>query len=125
MEEVGLSGEILHRFPHEFSGGQRQRISIARALIASPDILLADEPVSALDVSVRKKVLTLIDRLVHERHLTLLFVSHDLNVIRSVCSSVVVMHEGRIVEAGPVDEVFTNPKAEYTKQLLAAIPHLG
>lgn len=125
LEEVGLSGEILHRFPHEFSGGQRQRISIARALIASPDILLADEPVSALDVSVRKKVLTLIDRLVHERHLTLLFVSHDLNVIRSVCSSVVVMHEGRIVEAGPVDEVFTNPKAEYTKQLLAAIPHLG
>lgn len=125
LEEVGLSGEILDRFPHEFSGGQRQRISIARALIASPDILLADEPVSALDVSVRKKVLALIDRLVHERHLTLLFVSHDLNVIRSVCSSVVVMHEGRIVEAGPVDEVFANPKAEYTKQLLAAIPHLG
>lgn len=124
LEEVGLDAGMMNRLPHEFSGGQRQRISIARALVSSPDILLADEPVSALDVSVRAKVLALLDRLVSERQLTMLFVSHDLHVVRSLCTTVAVMREGKIVEYGPTEDVFNNPQHEYTKALIEAIPSL-
>ncbi|CAB0742800.1 ABC transporter ATP-binding protein [Corynebacterium diphtheriae] len=124
LEEVGLDAGMMNRLPHEFSGGQRQRISIARALVSSPDILLADEPVSALDVSVRAKVLALLDRLVSERQLTMLFVSHDLHVVRSLCTTVAVMREGKIVEYGLTEDVFNNPQHEYTKALIEAIPSL-
>lgn len=124
LEEVGLDAGMMNRLPHEFSGGQRQRISIARALMSSPDILLADEPVSALDVSVRAKVLALLDRLVRERQLTMLFVSHDLHVVRSLCTTVAVMREGKIVEYGLTEDVFNNPQHEYTKALIEAIPSL-
>lgn len=124
LEEVGLNAGMMNRLPHEFSGGQRQRISIARALVSSPDILLADEPVSALDVSVRAKVLALLDRLVSERQLTMLFVSHDLHVVRSLCTTVAVMREGKIVEYGLTEDVFNNPQHEYTKALIEAIPSL-
>ncbi|MBG9330344.1 ABC transporter ATP-binding protein [Corynebacterium belfantii] len=124
LEEVGLDADMLNRLPHEFSGGQRQRISIARALVSSPDILLADEPVSALDVSVRARVLALLDRLVSERQLTTLFVSHDLHVVRSLCTTVAVMREGKIVEYGATEDVFNNPQHEYTKALIEAIPSL-
>lgn len=124
LEEVGLDADMMNRLPHEFSGGQRQRISIARALVSSPDILLADEPVSALDVSVRARVLALLDRLVSERQLTMLFVSHDLHVVRSLCTTVAVMREGKIVEYGATEDVFNNPQHEYTKALIVAIPSL-
>lgn len=126
LTEVGLdAADMLDRFPHEFSGGQRQRISIARALAPRPKILLADEPVSALDVSVRKKVLELIDTLVSEHSLSLVFVSHDIQVVRSVCTTVAVMNQGRIVEYGPTAEVLTTPATAYTRSLIDAIPSLN
>ena len=124
LGEVGLGPEVLDRFPHEFSGGQRQRISIARALGPKPAILLADEPVSALDVSVRKQVLDLLARLVDEYGITLVFVSHDLNVVRHICTTVMVMDQGKIVEQGPVDKVYAHPSHDYTRILLDAVPHL-
>ncbi|WP_080793820.1 dipeptide ABC transporter ATP-binding protein [Corynebacterium pacaense] len=124
LAQVGLGAEVIDRYPHEFSGGQRQRISIARALSVKPEILLADEPVSALDVSVRKPVLDLLAQLVDEYGLTLVFVSHDLSVVRHICTSVVVMDHGRIVERGRVDEVYDHPRSEFTRALLDAIPVL-
>jgi len=124
LAEVGLPADAAGRYPHQFSGGQRQRISIARAVAGKPEILLADEPVSALDVSVRAQVLDLLDRLVDEYGLTLVFISHDLSVVREVCTSVAVMHQGRIVEHGPTEQVWANPQHEYTRSLLAAIPRL-
>ncbi|WP_109472280.1 ATP-binding cassette domain-containing protein [Ornithinimicrobium cavernae] len=124
LQAVGLSPEAATRFPHQFSGGQRQRISIARALSVKPQILVADEPVSALDVSVRAQVLNLIADLVDELALTLVFVSHDLSVVRHVCDRVAVMNEGQIVEMGPVDEVYENPQHPYTRELIAAVPTL-
>ncbi len=124
LGEVGLGAEILDRYPHEFSGGQRQRISIARALGPKPAILLADEPVSALDVSVRRQVLDLLSKLVDEYGITLVFVSHDLTVVRHICTTVVVMDQGRIVEHGRVDKVYADPHHEYTRTLLEAIPRL-
>jgi len=124
LAEVGLPGDAADRYPHQFSGGQRQRISIARAVAGKPEVLLADEPVSALDVSVRAQVLELLDELVDEYGLTLVFISHDLSVVREVCSTVAVMREGRIVEHGPTEEVWANPQHEYTKSLLAAIPRI-
>ena len=124
LAEVGLPADAVDRYPHQFSGGQRQRISIARAVAGKPEILLADEPVSALDVSVRAQVLELLDELVDEYGLTLVFISHDLSVVREVCSTVAVMYQGRLVEHGPTEDVWANPQHEYTRSLLAAIPHL-
>jgi ABC-type glutathione transport system ATPase component len=125
LAAVGLSPDAADRFPHQFSGGQRQRISIARALAPRPGILLADEPVSALDVSVRAQVLNLITDLVADLALTLVFVSHDLSVVRHVCDRVAVMHQGHIVETGPTREVYDHPQHPYTRQLVSAVPSLG
>jgi peptide/nickel transport system ATP-binding protein len=122
LTEVGLSEAAAHRYPHQFSGGQRQRISTARALAPSPGILLADEPVSALDVSVRAQVLNLISDLVDELDLTLVFVSHDLSVVRHLCDRVAVMNAGEIVETGSVEQVWRDPQHPYTRRLLAAVP---
>ncbi len=124
LDAVGLSPEAADRFPHQFSGGQRQRISIARALAPSPSILLADEPVSALDVSVRAQVLNLITDLVGELGLTLVFVSHDLSVVRHVCDRVAVMSEGEIVETGSTQQIFDAPQHPYTQRLLRAAPSM-
>lgn len=124
LQEVGLDPAHMHCYPHEFSGGQRQRISLARALAPQPSILLADEPVSALDVSVRKRVLELIDDLVNRHQLTLVFVSHDIAVVRSLCTTVAVMNQGEIVEYGPVTEVLGNPNHPYTRKLIEAVPQL-
>ncbi|MDF5821405.1 ABC transporter ATP-binding protein [Corynebacterium felinum] len=124
LTQVGLEPAMAQRFPHEFSGGQRQRISLARAIAPRPAILLADEPVSALDVSVRKKVLALLDELVSEYDLTLVFVSHDMDVVRSVCTDVVVMCDGVVVEQGVVEEVLDSPAHPYTRSLIDAVVHL-
>jgi len=122
MEAVGLDYADADRYPHEFSGGQRQRIAIARALAPKPHVLIADEPVSALDVSVRAQVLNLLDDLVDRFGLTMIFVSHDLRVVRHVCSTAVVMQAGRVIEAGPAASVFDDPQQDYTRRLLAAVP---
>ena len=124
LEAVGLPEEVRHRYPHQFSGGQRQRIAIARALSTHPSVLLADEPVSALDVSVRAQILNLLARLAGAYDLTLVFVSHDLTVVRHVCDTIAVMRRGRIVEQGPADEVTSAPQHDYTRQLLSAVPSL-
>ena len=122
LETVGLTGEMLDRYPHEFSGGQRQRISIARALALDPKLVIADEPVSALDVSVRSQVLNLMVRLQRERHLTYIFISHDLSVVEYISDSIAIMYLGRIVEKGPTDRIFAHPAHPYTRALIAAIP---
>jgi len=124
LEAVGLDHSAADRYPHQFSGGQRQRISIARALAPDPRILVADEPVSALDVSLRAQVLNLINDLVDRFALTLVFVSHDLAVVRHLCERVVVVHEGVVVESGPTDRVYAAPEHPYTRQLVGAIPTL-
>ncbi|MDO5635595.1 MAG: ATP-binding cassette domain-containing protein [Micrococcus sp.] len=124
LERVGLSAEAADRYPHQFSGGQRQRISVARALAPGPHILVADEPVSALDVSVRAQVLNLIDEVVEAFGLTLIFVSHDLSVVRHVCDRIAVMQQGEIVEVGETEAMFADPQHDYTRSLLAAIPEL-
>nr|WP_166970736.1 ABC transporter ATP-binding protein [Brevibacterium atlanticum] len=121
---VDLDGQSLRRYPHQFSGGQRQRISIARALVTRPQILVADEPVSALDVSVRAQVLNLLTDLVEDYALTLLFVSHDLGVVRHLCSQIIVMKDGRIVETGATDDIYSDPQEDYTRRLIAATPSL-
>jgi oligopeptide transport system ATP-binding protein len=122
LERVGLAPEHYNRFPHEFSGGQRQRIGVARALALRPKLIVADEPVSALDVSIRAQIVNLLADLQEELSLTYVFVAHDIGVVRHVSERIAVMHEGKIVEEGPADRVCEQPRHAYTKQLLAAVP---
>ncbi len=125
LTKVGLPEDALQRYPHEFSGGQRQRIGIARALAVRPKFLICDEPVSALDVSVQAQILNLLKDLQGEFQLTLLFIAHDLAVVRHMSDRIVVMHHGKIVEQGDADEVCENPRHDYTQTLLDAVPVLA
>ena len=122
LAEVGLLPEFATRFPHEFSGGQRQRIGVARALIMQPEFIIADEPISALDVSIRAQVLNLLSKLQQERGLTYLFISHDLSVMRFICDRIAVIHKGVLVELAETEKLFAHPLHPYTKALLSAIP---
>ena len=119
---MGLLPEFASRFPHEFSGGQRQRIGIARAMVMQPEFIIADEPISALDVSIRAQVLNLMAKVQRERGLTYLFISHDLSVMRFICDRVAVVHKGVIVELAETEELFKHPVHPYTQSLLSAIP---
>ena len=122
LERVGLSADDMNRFPHEFSGGQKQRIALARALAVNPSLLVADEPVSALDVSIQSEVLRLIDQFQDELGLAVVVISHDLGVVQEICDRVAVMYLGEFVEVGPTEELFTDPQHPYTRALLSAIP---
>ena len=122
LADVGLLPEFASRFPHEFSGGQRQRIGIARALVMNPEFIIADEPISALDVSIRAQVLNLMSQLQRERGLTYLFISHDLSVMRFICDRIAVIHKGLIVEMADTEQLFRHPLHPYTRALLSAIP---
>jgi len=122
LAEVGLLPEFATRFPHEFSGGQRQRIGVARALIMQPEFIIADEPISALDVSIRAQVLNLLSELQRERALTYLFISHDLSVMRFICDRIAVIHKGVLVELAETEQLFAHPLHPYTRALLSAIP---
>lgn len=122
MNRVGLSPEHMYKYPHEFSGGQRQRIAIARAIAPRPALLLADEPVSALDVSIQSQILNLLTDLTKQLGISMLFISHDLSVVHYIADHIAVMQRGKIVEYGTADAVFNTPQHEYTKTLLAAIP---
>ena len=122
LSDVGLLPEFASRFPHEFSGGQRQRIGIARSLIMEPEFIIADEPISALDVSIRAQVLNLMSKLQKERGLTYLFIAHDLSVMRFICDRIAVIHKGVIVELSETEKLFAHPLHPYTRALLSAIP---
>ncbi|MDF2948853.1 MAG: Oligopeptide transport ATP-binding protein OppF [Sedimentibacter sp.] len=122
MDQVGLSRDQLERYPHQFSGGQRQRISIARAIISKPKFIVADEPVSALDVSIQSQILNLLIELQKNLKLTYIFISHDLNIVRHISNSVAVMYLGRMVETGSTEEIFIRPLHPYTQALLSAVP---
>lgn len=122
LADVGLSENFLNRYPHQFSGGQRQRIGIARSLILDPKFVIADEIISALDVSIQAQVINLMKKLQKERNLTYMFIAHDLSMVRSISDRVAVMHLGHIVELGTVDDIYNNPIHPYTKSLLSAIP---
>ena len=122
LDLVGLDPRVAERYPHEFSGGQRQRIGLARALALEPEVLVADEPVSALDVSVQAQVLELMDEIRERLGLSMVFITHDLRVAAQVCDKILVMQRGEVVEAGLTAEVFANPSHEYTRELFASIP---
>ena len=124
LENVGMHASDLDKYAHEFSGGQRQRLAIARAVVNQPRLIIADEPVSALDVSIRAQVVDLIVELRERLDLAWLFISHDLSVVRSLCDTVMVMRSGRIVERGSAQQIHDNPREEYTRQLVAAAPDL-
>ncbi len=123
LQEVGLTSEFVSRFPHEFSGGQRQRIGIARSLVMNPDFLVADEPISALDVSIRAQVINLLNKMKKERSLTYLFIAHDLSAVRFISDRIAVIHKGHLVELAPCEELFAHPLHPYTKALLSAVPY--
>ncbi|MDF6022572.1 ABC transporter ATP-binding protein [Streptomyces sp. JH34] len=124
LERVGLQADAVDRYPHEFSGGQRQRIAIARATVCDPRVLLADEPVSALDVTTRVKVVDLLAELKQERGLTLVMVSHDLSVVASLCERTAVLERGRVVEQGATSQVLGEPEHPYTRRLIESVPRL-
>ncbi|CAM4150673.1 ABC transporter ATP-binding protein [Lederbergia lenta] len=125
MELVGLSPDSIYKYPHEFSGGQRQRIGIARAIALRPKLIIADEPVSALDVSVQAQVLNFMQDIQKELGLTYLFISHDLGIIKHMCTEIGIMYKGRYVEQGTTDDIFNHPQHIYTKRLVAAIPDIN
>ena len=125
LEAVGLGPEMLDRYPHEISGGQRQRICIARAIALKPELLICDEAVSALDLSIRAQVLDLLEDLKKKLSLSFLFITHDIGVVQHIADRIIVMNKGRIVEQGTCDEVLKNPKEEYTKYLMASVPKIG
>ena len=122
IDLVGLNEDHLSRYPHEFSGGQRQRIGIARAIAVNPHFIVADEPISALDVSIQAQVVNLMQKLQHEQGLTYLFIAHDLSMVKYISDRIGVMHWGKLLEVGPADEIYHNPIHPYTKSLLSAIP---
>lgn len=124
MEKVGLSADSIHKYPHEFSGGQRQRIGIARAIALKPKLIIADEPVSALDLSVQAQVLNFMRDIQKELNLAYLLISHDLGIIRHMCDHIGIMYKGRLVEQGTADDIFGNPQHIYTKRLMSAIPDM-
>lgn len=125
LEDVGLRADHFYRLPHELSGGQQQRVGLARALALDPDVVVCDEPVSALDISVQAQVLNLLKQTQRSRNAAFLFISHDLNVVRYIADTIAVMYLGRIVEVGSVDQIFNSPKHPYTRVLLNSIPRVG
>ncbi len=124
MDEVELDAEVYDKYPHELSGGMRQRVMIAAAMICEPKILLADEPTTALDVTIQEQIVELLQKLNREKGTTIMFISHDLSLVRKLCERVVVMEDGKMVEMGLTEEIFNHPKEEYTKKLIASIPQV-